>query len=188
METIGCAETVLGRTHGFAPTVPRIVRCQRKLFPPCQLRITLYAFILYTSPFRVGAHPCVRPGREAPLSCRPDFGKADDGVLSAGEQWSALKPLSLFPFITRRWRESPYQTSDSRIADTAVCGLPTGAADTGGCFSAALYSRRFREASSTPRQRLIWRLCSCSLFERGDVGYLPIKRPIRGSGAASRCL
>ncbi|MBQ5642088.1 MAG: hypothetical protein IIV05_09845, partial [Ruminococcus sp.] len=41
--------------------------------------------------------------------------------------------------------------------------------------------------SSTPRQRLIWRLCSCSLFERGDVGYLPIKRPIRGSGAASRC-
>ena len=47
-------------------------------------------------------------------------------------------------------------------------------------FSAALYSRRFREASSTPRQRLIWRLCSCSLFERGDGGYLPIKRPIRG--------
>ena len=92
----------------------------------------------------------------------------------------ALKQLSLFPFITRRWRLSPYQTSDSRIADTAVCGLPTGAADTGGCFSAALYSRRFREASSTPRQRLIWRLCSYSLFERGDGGYLPIKRPIRG--------
>ena len=98
----------------------------------------------------------------------------------------ALKRLLLFPFITRRWRLSPYQTSDSRIADTAVCGLPTGAADTGGCFSAALYSRRFREASSTPRQRLIWRLCSCSLFERGDGGYLPIKRPIRGSGQASR--
>ena len=99
----------------------------------------------------------------------------------------ALKQLSLFPFITRRWRLSPYQTSDSRIADTAVCGLPTGAADTGGCFNAALDSRRFREASSTPRQKLIWRLCSCSLFERGDVGYLPIKRPIRGSRAASRC-
>ena len=47
-------------------------------------------------------------------------------------------------------------------------------------FSAALDSRRFREALSTPRQRLIWRLCSYSLFERGDVGYLPIKRPIRG--------
>ena len=99
----------------------------------------------------------------------------------------ALKQLSLFPFITRRWRLSLYQTSDSRIADTAVCGLPTGAADTGGCFSAALYSRRFREASSTPRQKLIWRLCSCSLFERGDGGNLFIKRLIRGSGAASRC-
>ena len=98
METIGCAETVLGRTHGFAPTVPRIVRCQRKLFPPCQLRITLYAFILYTSPFRVGAHPCVRPDRDALLSCRPDFGKEDDGVLSADEQWSAHKTIVAVPF------------------------------------------------------------------------------------------
>ena len=125
VETIGCAETVLGRTHGFAPTVPRIVRCQRKLFPLCQLRIMLYAFILYTSPFRVGAHPCVRPGREAPLSCRPDFGKANDGVLSAGEQWSAHKTIVAVPFHNAAM--AVISLSNVRFADRVkrhACGMP----------------------------------------------------------------